>query len=209
MKHRMSVLLLTALALALSTAPQVIASPVTYSIDRSHTEAGFEVRHFFSKVHGRFKEVSGTIVFDEQDAKNIIVDATAQTASIWTDDDKRDAHLRSPAFFAADTFTTLTFKSTSVQPAGTNKYKVAGNLTMRGVTRAVTFDGEFLGAAAIGVGGQAWGTKAGFTATTVVNRQDYGIKWNKTLDSGGLMLDDKVTIVLNVEANKVEKTEAK
>ena len=190
---------LVALAAAASLAS---AAPVKYTIDQAHSEIGFDIRHLFSKVHGRFNTFQGAITFDEKTPANISVDATADARTIWTDNDKRDAHLRSADFFATDSFPTLSFKSTKVTAAGDKKYKIAGNLTMRGVTRPVVFDGEFLGAGQVGVGGQSWGGKAGFTATTVVNRQDYRINWNKVLDNGGLMLDDKVTLVLNIEANE-------
>jgi len=191
------------LALAVS-ASLALAAPARYTVDVPHSEIGFDIRHFFSKVHGRFNTFRGAIVFDEKTPANISVDAPADSKTIWTDNDKRDAHLRSADFFAADSFPTLSFKSTKVTAAGDKKFKIAGNLTMRGVTRPVVFDAEFLGAGAVGVGGQSWGGKAGFTATTVINRQDFGIKWNKALDNGGLMLDDNVTLVLNIEANQVQ-----
>ena len=202
MKHAFRAVAAT-FALALFAAVAA-AAPVTYNLDKAHTEVGFEVRHFFSKVHGRFTDFDGTIVFDEANPKNISVNATAQAKSVTTNNDRRDADLRSSNFFAADSFPGISFKSTSVTPAGKNKYKITGDFTLRGVTRPVTFDGEFLGAAAVGVGGQAWGTKAGFAATTVINRQDFGVKWNKVLDNGGTMVDDNVTIELNIEANKAE-----
>jgi polyisoprenoid-binding protein YceI len=194
------------LAIALVTLAAVAsvasAAPVKYTVDGAHSEIGFDIRHLFSKVHGRFSKFQGTIVFDDKTPANISVDATADAKSIWTDNDKRDEHLRGADFFATDSFPTLTFKSTQVTAAGDKKYKLAGNLTMRGVTRPVVFEGEFLGAGQVMVGGQNWGGKAGFVATAVVNRQDFGIKYNKTLDNGGLMLDDKVTLVINIEANQ-------
>jgi polyisoprenoid-binding protein YceI len=193
-----------ALSALLALTAVASAAPATYTVDKTHTLVGFEVRHIFSKVQGRFNDFSGTIVFDEKDPSAIRVDATAQARSVWTDNDRRDNHLRSADFFAVDSFPTLTFKSTNVTAAGKNKYKVAGNLTLRGVTRPVVFDGEFLGAGAFGIGGKAMGNKAGFVATTVVNRKDYGINWNKTLDNGGLMLSDEVTLTLNIEADEVQ-----
>jgi len=180
------------------------AAPTTWSVDKTHTEIGFEVRHIFSKVHGRFNDFTGTIVFDDQNPANIKVDATADAKSIWTDNEQRDKHLRSADFFAVDSFPTLSFKSTKVTAAGKGKYKVAGDLTLRGVTRPVVFDGEFLGSGAFGMGGHAMGNKAGFTATTVINRKDFGIIWNKTLDSGSLMLSDDVTLELNIEADQAQ-----
>lgn len=196
---------MTISALALGSA-LASAAPVTYSIDKAHTEVGFEVRHFFSRVHGRFNEFSGTIVFDEQNPAAIAVDATADSKSIWTDNDQRDNHLRSHDFFAVDSFPTLSFKSTKVTAAGDKKYKVAGNLTLRGVTRPVVFDGEFLGAGAVSTGGHSMGTKAGFVATTVINRKDFGINWNRVLDNGGMMLAEDVTLELNIEGNQAPAT---
>jgi polyisoprenoid-binding protein YceI len=180
------------------------AAPVKYTTNKDHTEVGFDVRHFFGKVHGRFATFAGTIVFDEAKPENISVDATADAKSIWTGNDRRDADLRSPNFFAADSFPTLSFKSTKVTPAGKNQYKIAGNLTMRGVTKPVVFDAEFLGAGAVGADGHSWGGKAGFSATTVVNRKDFGISWNKVLDNGGMMLGDNVTIVLSIEGDQAQ-----
>ncbi len=193
-----------ALVAVASMASLAAAAPAKYTVDTAHSEVGFDVRHLFSKVHGRFNTFQGTIVFDAADPSKISVDATAEAKSIWTDNEKRDGHLRSADFFAADSFPTLSFKSTKVTAAGKNKYKIAGDLTMRGVTKPVVFDGEFLGAGAVGVGGQSWGGKAGFTATAVVNRKDFGINWNKVLDNGGMMLSDDVTIVLNIEGNEAK-----
>ena len=203
--HRIAVALL-ALAAAASFAA---AGPVRWKLDPNHTEAGFQVKHFFARVHGVFHDVEGTIVFDEGDPSAIVVDATVKVASVDTGNEKRDAHLQTADFFEADKNPTLTFKSTKVTKAGgKNQYKVTGDLTMRGVTKIVTFDAEFLGSAPISIGGRSIGGKAGFSATTIVNRKDYGINWNKVLDTGGFMLDDKVTIVLNVEADQVEPAKA-
>jgi len=188
---------LAALAL-LVVASAAFAAPVKFTVDKPHTEVGFDVRHFFTKVHGRFNDFQGTIVFDEQDPSKISVEASAVTASISTDNQKRDDHLRSADFFDAEKFPSLTFKSSKVTASGKNKYKVAGDLTLRGVTKPVVFDGEFFGTGATGMG-----TKAGFAATTVVNRKDFGINWNKALDNGGMMLSEEVTISLTIEANQV------
>ncbi|HTR96758.1 MAG TPA: YceI family protein [Candidatus Acidoferrales bacterium] len=194
---------LTPLALV-ALAASASAAPVKYTVDKDHTEVGFVVRHVFSQVHGRFNDFQGTIVFDDQNPANISVDATAEAKSVWTNNDHRDAHLRTADFFAVDSFPTLSFKSTKVTPDGKGKYKVAGNLTLRGVTKPVVFDAEFLGAGDFGIGGHSMGNKAGFTATTVINRKDYGINWNKMLDNGGWMLDDNVTIELNIEGNSAQ-----
>ena len=176
------------------------AAPQTYDIDPVHSQVGFTVRHFFSKVPGHFKQFSGVILADEKNPEASSVDVTIQTASIFTDNDARDNHLRGSDFFAADSFPTITFKSTKVTPAGKDRYQVAGNLTMRGVTKAVVLDMEFLGKGEMSLGGKSMGTKAGFDATTTLNRQDYGIRWNKMLDQGGVMLGDDVAVSLHIEA---------
>ncbi len=199
MKHalRFALAILTLAALQ----SVAFADPVTFNVDKSHSEVGFDVRHFFSKVHGRFNSFTGKIVFDEKTPANISVEASAEANSIWTDNERRDGHLKGADFFDVEKFPTVSFRSTKVVAAGKNKYKITGDFTMRGVTKPVTFDAEFLGAGAVGVGGQSWGTKAGFTATAVINRKDFGVSWNKTLDNGGAMLADEVTIVLNIEAD--------
>jgi polyisoprenoid-binding protein YceI len=192
-----------ALALALmSFASAATAAPLTFDIDKAHSQVGFSVRHFFSKVPGQFKEFSGTIVMDPDAPAASSVEVTIQAASISTDNDARDKHLRSPDFFAADSFPTLTFKSTKVTPSGKAKVQVTGDLTMRGVTKSVVLDVDFLGMGEVGVGGQSWGTKAGFEATTSVNRHDFGINWNKTLDTGGVMISEDVAISLHIEASQ-------
>ncbi len=186
------------------TASLAAAAPVTWKIDPTHTEASFQVRHFFSKVRGVFHEIEGTIVYDTTDASAIKVDALVKVASVDTGNEKRDGHLQAADFFDAEKNPTLSFKSTSVKPVAKGRYKLTGDLTMRGVTKQVTFDAEFFGSSAISMGGQARGSKAGFAATTTVNRKDFGINWNRALDNGGTVLDDSVTIVLNVEADKAD-----
>jgi len=200
MKHALRPL--AAFLAALAVASPAAALPVTWKVDPAHTEVGFEVRHFFSKVHGVFHDTQGTIVFDDQDPSAIKVDASARVASVDTGNHNRDADLQSPDFFNAASDSLLSFKSTKVEKVGKTKYKVSGDLTMRGVTKPVVFDAEFLGSSDVSIEGKSWGAKAGFSATTVVNRKDYGINWNKVLDNGGTMVDDMVTIILNIEASK-------
>jgi polyisoprenoid-binding protein YceI len=196
--------LVLAIAALAATARFAAATPTTWNVDRNHSEAGFEVRHFFSKVHGVFHDMAGTIVFDEADTSAIKVEASVKVASVDTGNKDRDDDLRSPDFFDGAKDSTLAFKSTKVVTAGKNKYKITGDLTMRGVTKSVVFDAEFLGSSAVSIDGRSWGTKAGFSATTTVNRKDWGINWNKALDNGGMMVGDDVTIILNVEANKAK-----
>ena len=190
--------LLASVALLAATTGAALAEPVTYTIDPAHSTVGFNVRHFFSRVPGRFNEFEGTITFDDKDAAKSAVDVTIKTASISTNNERRDNHLRSPDFFAADSFPTITFKSTKVTPAGENKFKVDGNLTIRGITKPVTLDATFLGAGNVGMGG----LRAGWEATTTVNRKDFHVSWNKVLDQGGTMLGDDVAIQLGVEGMK-------
>ncbi|HET9251265.1 MAG TPA: YceI family protein [Candidatus Eisenbacteria bacterium] len=191
-----------ALALVLSFASAAHVFAATYTVDPNHSSVGFTVRHFFSKVPGSFKKFSGTIVYDPAKPAEASVKAEIDPASIYTNNEKRDGHLRSEDFFFVEKHPTLTFESTKVTPAGENKLKVDGNLTMRGVTKPVTLDVTYLGSGSAGNG-----VKAGFEAITKVNRKDFGINWNRTLDQGGAMLSDDVEIRLDIEAD--EKTEAK
>jgi polyisoprenoid-binding protein YceI len=188
--------------IALLGAAVASAETTTWKFDPAHSEALFSIRHIFTKVQGRFNEMEGTIQLDDKDLSKSSVDVTIKTASIFTNNEKRDNHLRSADFFDAEKNPTLTFKSTKVIPgADKDKFKVQGDLTMRGVTKPVTLDVEYLGGGPWGMGGQVYGTKKGWVATTKVNRLDWGISWNKTLDQGGTLLGDDVDLTLNVEAD--------
>jgi polyisoprenoid-binding protein YceI len=179
-------------------APAPLARPVTapavWTIDNTHSGVGFQIRHFVSKVRGKFKDVKGTITADESAWQNAVVDVEISTASISTDNDRRDAHLRSPDFFAADSFPTIRFRSTRVERNGDNA-KIYGDLTMRGVTKPVVLEGTLTG-----VMKSAQGDRVGFEASTTVNRLDYGVKWNRAAEAGGAMLGDEVKIEINIEA---------
>jgi polyisoprenoid-binding protein YceI len=170
----------------------------TYKLDPAHTNVGFTVRHFFSKVPGRFTKFDGTIAYDDKDITQSKVDVSIDTASIDTAVPDRDKHLRSPDFFDAEKYPKITFTSTKVKPNGNNKIQIEGNLTIRGVTKPVVLDVDALGA-----GPDAWGGyRAGFEAHTKINRQDFGVSWNKVLEGGGTMLSDDVDIVISIEAIK-------
>lgn len=186
-------LLLTAL---LSVAMAVPALAAEYSVDKDHSNVGFQVRHMLSKVNGEFTDFESNFIFDDkkiEDSKGTFV---VKTASINTRNQKRDDHLRSPDFFDSKKFPEMTFKSKKVTKAGDKNFKLEGDLTIKGVTKPVTFDGEYLG-----IEKDPWGnTRAAFTAKTKINRKDYGLNWNKTLESGGLLVGDDVEISLNVEA---------
>jgi polyisoprenoid-binding protein YceI len=178
------------------------AEPLAYKLDPGHTSVGFSVRHFFSKVPGKFTDFEGTVLIDEKNWAASSVEATIQAKSINTNNERRDNDLRSENFFDVEKFPTLTFKSTKVTPAGDKKLKVEGDLTMHGVTKPVTLDVEILGLGNVAIGGRAMGSRAGFEATTTIDRKDFGIVWNRTLDQGGTMLGDDVAISIGVEAVK-------
>jgi polyisoprenoid-binding protein YceI len=168
----------------------------TLVIDKNHSDASFQVRHFVSNVRGRFTDFAGTILADAAKPEASSVEFTIKTASIDTAQANRDKHLQSADFFDAAQFPEITFKSTSVKSAGKNKFDVTGNLSMHGVTKQVTLPVTYLGS--VGTGKDA---KHGFETTVVLNRKDYGIVWNKAMDAGGMMLGDDVTVSINIEAN--------
>ncbi|HEU0013665.1 MAG TPA: YceI family protein [Longimicrobium sp.] len=171
----------------------------TWQIDPAHTEVGFEVKHLMiSKVRGRFGAVSGTIQLDEASPARSSVDVSIETASIDTRSEQRDAHLRSPDFFDVEAYPAITFRSRSVEQAGRGAYQVAGDLTIRGVTREVT-----LLATDEGRGTDPWGgTRAAFSGTVVVDRRDFGLTWNQALETGGVLVGNDIKITLDVQAVK-------
>ena len=174
-------------------------TPGTWNVDPSHSEVGFVVRHLMvSKVKGRFADVSGTITVAE-DVLQSTVEATAKVASIDTRETNRDAHLRSADFFDADTYPDLTFRSTALRAKGSD-FEMDGELTIKGVTKPVTFALEYNGASANPLAEGA--ATAGFSAETEINRRDFGLEWNVALESGGVLVGDKVKIVLEIEAGK-------
>lgn len=167
----------------------------TWNIDPVHSAVGFKVRHFFANVVGEFNEFEGVIDFDPAHPEKAHVEATIQITSIDTDNDDRDNHLRSADFFDAENHPTMVFRSTKVERGGEG-FKVTGDLTMRGVTKVVTFDMAFMGSGPDGWGG----TRAGFAAEIKLDRKEFGISWNKTLDQGGAVLGDEVAVSLEIEA---------
>jgi len=188
--------LLSAVAvLALVAAAPARAAVETFSFDQAHTLVGFSVRHVFTPVKGEFKEVSGSIVVDRDNLANSKVEVKIPAASINTNNERRDTHLKSEDFFFVEKNPDITFVSKSITVGKDNKGKMAGDLTMRGVTKPVTLDIEVLGFSGTGPG-----TVAGFTATGTLNRKDYGINWNRALDQGGMLLSDDVQLEINVEA---------
>lgn len=167
----------------------------TWKIDHAHSEVGFSIRHLaISKVKGKFENFDATFVTGEQPLESS-VEAVAEVASVNTNEKNRDGHLRTGDFFEAETYPQLTFVSTGAREEN-GEFKVDGNLTMRGETKPVTFNFE-LG----GFGEDASGnSRVGFTATTVVKREDFGLTWNAPLEKGGFMLGNDVTITIDAQA---------
>ncbi len=167
-----------------------------YDIDSEHSEVGFRVKHLVGKVPGRFTKFSGTIDFTPGKPKIWKVDAAIDPASINTDNEKRDNHLRSADFFDVAKYPAMTFKSTKITIDKSELIKLYGELTMHGVTKPVVLNLEIGGTIT-----DPWGNqKAGFSAKGEINRKDFGIVWNKTLDSGGLILGDDITVNIELEA---------
>jgi polyisoprenoid-binding protein YceI len=168
----------------------------TYAIDTTHSDISFTVRHMmFAKVRGHFNTWNATLSYDAGDPSKTSVQVEIDVASIDTREEKRDGHLRSDDFFSAEKFPKMTFKSKSVERAGSG-YKVAGDLTIRDVTRPITLDVE-----ATGGGKDPWGNqRLGFTAKATINRTDWGLKWNQALEAGGVLVSEKVEIEAEVQA---------
>jgi polyisoprenoid-binding protein YceI len=183
---------------ALSLATALPAAADTWTVDPAHSETTFTVRHLLSKVSGRFDTFDAVVVTDAAKPEASSVEFTIQTASIDTNNDKRDAHLRSADFFDVEKYPTIAFKSTRIAALGQNRFDVTGELTMRGVTKQVTLPVEFLGTQK-----DPWGNeKAGFALQTTLNRKDYGIVWNQTLDAGGYLLGDEVQVSISLQVVK-------
>jgi polyisoprenoid-binding protein YceI len=189
-KLRIPALLVLAAA---ATAP--LAALDTYTVDRNHSDASFQVRHFTSKVRGAFSDFEGSIQGDISKPETSSVTFTIKTASIDTRNADRDKHLRSADFFDAEKFPEITFKSSKIVPAGKDKYDVTGTLTMRGVSKEITLPVTYLGSVKDPGGNE----RAGFELEAKLNRKDYGINWNKALDAGGFLLSDEVVVSVSLE----------
>jgi polyisoprenoid-binding protein YceI len=186
-------------AAAQAPAAAPAGGPNTWTIDSSHTQAGFAVKHMMvSTVRGSFGKTEGTIEYDGKNVSSIKAEATIDTTTITTNNEKRDTHLKSPDFFDVAKFPTITFKSKKAEAAGAGKFKLTGDLTLRGVTKEVTLDVEGPSQALIAQGR----ARVGATATTKINRQDYGVSWSRSLDGGGVVVSDEVVITLELELVK-------
>ena len=196
----------TYLAAALfAVAPALTVSAAdTYAVDKAHSEVLITVKHLVSRVSGNFQDFDGKIVIDRAKPEASSAEFTIKATSINTNNARRDDHLRTPDFFDVAKFPEISFKSTKVQPKGKDAFEVTGDLTMRGVTKPVVLAVSFLG----DIKDQMGNDKAGFEATTTINRKDFGVLWNKALDQGGYVLGDDVKVTVNLEAAKPKQAAA-
>jgi polyisoprenoid-binding protein YceI len=175
---------------------RVSLEPRTFVIDNAHSEAAFEVRHLITKVRGKFSDFEGVIRFDELRPERSTVSFTIQSASIDTGHRERDTHLRSADFFDATEHPTITFKSSRAIPVSESQFQMSGQLTIRGISRDIVIAVAFLGLAR-----DPWGQeRIGFEGNLMLNRKDFGLNWNATLETGGLLVGDNVRITLSIQA---------
>ena len=169
----------------------------TYTLDPSHSRVGFVARHaMVTKVRGAFNDVAGSGFFDAEDPTRSHLQVVIQAASIDTRNADRDGHLRGNDFFDMETHPEITFTSTSVSRTGANEYDVTGDLTMKGVTKSITVPFEVSGPATDPFGA----TRIGLEGSVVVNRKDWGVNWNAALETGGVLISEKVTLEFEVSA---------
>lgn len=173
-----------------------LQAQTVWNIDKGHSKIGFTVTHLMiSDVEGNFKDFTAKMTSTKDDFTDSQVDFTAKAASVNTDDEKRDTHLKSDDFFNAEKYPDITFKSTSFKKVGDKKYKMTGNLTMRDKTKPVTFDVTYIGTVK-----DPWGnTKAGFKLNGKINRKDFGVSWSAAMDNGGVVVSDEVQITSSIE----------
>ena len=187
---------LAALTVAALAAP---AAAQTWKIDSAHSTATFTVRHMMvSNVPGRFGKVEGTIVYDGKNIAGVKAEAVIDATTISTDNEKRDAHLKSPDFFDTTSFPTITFKSKRAEAVGQGKFRLIGDLTMRGKTKEVVLNVDGPTDPVTVQNSQ----RVGATATTTLNRQDFGVSWSRTMDGGGFVVGDEVKVTLELELIK-------
>jgi len=171
----------------------------TWTLDPAHTLVEFAAKHLMiTTVKGRFTDVSGTIHMDETDPSASSVEAVIKAASIDTRTDQRDAHLKSADFLEVERFPEITFRSTKLERVGDAHYRVTGDLTIHGITKPVVLDVSDEGRTKDPWGGE----RAGFSATTRIDRRDFGLTWNQVVESGGVLVGNEIRITLEVEATK-------
>jgi polyisoprenoid-binding protein YceI len=187
------------LAASLALATPVLAAE-TYSFDKAHTNVGFQVRHLYTNVSGKFTDFAGTIQVDRAKPEGSTVEFTIQATSIDTSEQRRDQHLRSADFFDVANHPTITFKSTSIKANGKDSWVVTGDFTMHGVTKSVVLPVTLLGEGKDPMGNEKMGLETGLT----LNRKDYGLDWNRALETGGVLVGDEVKVQIAIEANKAK-----
>lgn len=189
-------------AALLLASQSAFAEKTAYQLDTTHSEVGFNVKHLMiANVKGRFPKFEGTFQFDDAKGELSDLDVKIEAASVNTNEPKRDEHLQSPDFFDTKNNPNITFKSEKVESKKGKPSKVHGTLTLRGVAKKVALDVDYKGMVK-----DAWGNdKVVFVATTKINRKDFGVSWNKTLDKGGVAVSDEVTITIDGQAQKVAK----
>ena len=194
MKTQITTLLLSLIAL-------VTTAQNTWNIDASHTNVNFEVSHMvISDVEGTFKTFDGTVISSESDFSDAKISFTVDVNSIDTDNEMRDNHLKSPDFFEASKYEKITFTSTKFTKVKGENYLLEGDLTIKGITKKIQLDVVYNGTIKDPYGN----TRAGFKLNGKINRFDYGLKWNATLESGGLVVGEEVSIEANVEVVKAK-----
>ena len=178
--------------------PKIFAGK--WALDKNHSNVKFTVTHMVvSEVDGAFRTFDGTIESTKPDFSDAVITFTVDVASVDTDNENRDKHLKSDDFFNAEQFPQMKFQSTSFKPLGGNKYKLDGNLTIRDITKPVSFDVTYGGT----INTQR-GAKIGFKANTTVNRFDYNLKWDRATEAGGLVVAKDVEIKINAQFNEVK-----
>ena len=193
-------------ALLLGAAPS-LASAADWTLDAAHSSINWDVDHMvISETSGQFKTFDVKITnFDGGDASKAKVTVTVDTTSIDSDNEKRDEHLKGPDFFDTAKYPTATFESKSIKKVSDKKYEVTGDFTLHGVTKTITLPVEFRGTVK-----DPWGnTKAGFKASTTIDRTDYGLTWDKTLETGGLVVGHDVDLVFNIEVQQAAAEQPK
>jgi len=199
MGHQVSQIIAAA-ALAAALALPAAAAPSQWVVDSQHASAQFGVKHMMiSTVRGEFHGVTGTINWDDKDITKSTADITIDATTVDTREPKRDAHLKSPDFFDVARYPTMTFKSKKIAQVADGKLKVTGDLTLHGVTKEVVLDVDGPTAPIKDPYGN---TRVAFSATTTVNRQDFGVKWNANMDGGGVVVGDNVNITIDAELIK-------
>lgn len=181
----------------MATSTATTASTITWKLDPAHSSVEFKIKHMMiSNVKGSFNIASGTLTENTADPTKSAVEATVDIATISTGDPARDTHLKSADFFDAEKYPQMTFKSTRIEKKGSDSYSVTGDITMHGVTKPITFAVEGPSAP----GKDPWGnTRIGLSATTKINRKDFGLTWNAALETGGILVGEDVQITLDVQ----------